>query len=348
MRSSEILGWLQETDPERVGELYLRADRTRRDTVGDDVHLRALVEISSHCRRSCTYCGIRVENRRLVRYRMTPGEVVAALEPAAALGCGTAVLQAGEDVGLTVSQLVEMVQRIKGDLGLAVTLSLGERPARELEQLRTAGADRYLLRFETSNGALFDQVHPRLPIDERPRLEVLQLLRDLGYEVGSGVMVGMPGTSFHDLARDLEMFREFDLDMIGVGPYVAHPDTPMGEAPNPLASDEQVPADAETTCKVIALARLLCPSVNLPATTALATIVPNGRELGLQRGANVWMPNFTPPEVRELYNIYPGKAAPQHPEVMRRHVHDALARLGRRVGRGAGDSPRYLARRRYA
>lgn len=344
MERSEILSLLREADPARIEGLFARADAVRRETVGDEVHLRALVEVSSHCRRSCTYCGIRVENRALPRYRMTPDDVVTSLVPAAEAGCGTAVLQAGEDPGLTVAGVVETIRRVKGELGLAVTLSLGERPRRELEAFRAAGADRYLLRFETSNQALFAQVHPALPVDEVPRLELLGTLRSLGFEVGSGVMVGLPGTSFDDLARDLELFRELDLDMVGVGPYIPHPHTPLGALSVPLPMDRQVPADAVTTCKVIALARLMCKTANIPATTALATIAPDGRELGLRSGANVWMPNFTPIALRERYNIYPGKAIPSHPEVRLDDVHSTLARLGRRAGAGAGPSPHFTAR----
>ncbi len=348
MNHSEILTWLQENNPRRVEELYARADQIRRDAVGDEVHLRALVEISNYCLRSCSYCGIRSPNRHLSRYRMSGKEVVGALATAAELGCGTAVLQAGEDPALTVAFVTEVIRRIKGELGLAVTLSLGERSPSELRAYRQAGADRYLLRFETSNRRLLARLHPPLPSDARSRLDILDELYELGFEVGSGVMVGLPGSSYDDLARDLTLFRELDLDMIGVGPYIPHPFTPMGARPRRLPDSEQVPSNATMSCKVIALARLLCPSANIPATTALATITPHGRDLGLQRGANVWMPNFTPHRFRERYEIYPGKAAPRHPEVLLASVHTALARLGRRAGVGSGRSPHFAARQRSA
>jgi len=345
---TEILTWLRESDTGRLGELFERADRTRQESVGDEVHLRALVEVSSYCRRNCAYCGLRASNHRSNRYRMTAKEVVEALVPAAGYGCGTAVLQAGEDPELAVSYFVDLIRRIKGELGLAVTLSLGERSSSELQAYRRAGADRYLLRFETSNQPLLDRVHPRLRSDRRSRLDVVRELHDLGFEVGSGVMVGLPQTSYDDLARDLALFRDLDLDMIGVGPYIPHPFTPLGANPNPLAPGRQVPSDVTMTCKVIALARLLCPSTNIPATTALATVDPDGRELGLSRGANVWMPNFTPRRFRERYDIYPGKAAPQHPEVVLAGVHTALARLGRHAGTTAGTSAHFAARQRSA
>ncbi len=348
MNHDEILSWLLETDPPSLAELYTHADRTRREAVGDEVHLRALVELSSYCRRDCSYCGIRASNRQQERYRLTADEILTALHPAVERGCGTAVLQAGEDPALSIAFFTEVIARIRSELGLAVTLSLGERTSRELHAYREAGADRYLLRFETSNTALLDRVHPRLPSDERSRLDVLRELRTLGFEVGSGVMVGMPGTSYADLARDLALFRALELDMIGVGPYVPHPATPMGTAPERLPDGEQVPNDATMTCKVVALARLLCPTANIPATTALATITPRGRELGLQRGANVWMPNFTPHRFREHYNIYPGKAAPQHPEVLLSGIHTTLQQLGRRAGTGPGPSPHFAARMRSA
>lgn len=332
---AEILRWLHENDPAQLEELWRRADDVRRAHVGDDVHLRGLVEISNYCARQCSYCGIRAGNRNLSRYRMAADEVVACAEQARDLGYGTVVLQSGEDDGLTLEWVAALVTRIKETTALAVTLSLGERAPAELHAWRTAGADRYLLRFETSNAALFKAIHPPRPGRALSRLELLRELRKLGYEVGSGVMVGIPGQTYDDLAADLLLFRELDLDMIGVGPYIPHPTTPLAAAA-PAAGD--VPADDLTTYKMVALARLMCPAANIPSTTALATInQAEGRELGLRRGANVLMPNLTPARYRTLYEIYPDKAS----------LHEAagggyadlpswLAAMGRRVGAGPG------------
>ena len=306
----EILGWLREEDPARLAGLYRRADSVRRASVGDEVHLRGLVEISNHCVRRCAYCGIAALNPGIVRYRMSRDEALECARKAHRFGFGTVVLQAGEDPALTGSWIAGLVKAIKAETGLAVTLSLGERSDHDLDLWRGAGADRYLLRFETSDRELYDRIHPSLPGVRSDRPLLLRRLRAMGYETGSGVMAGIPGQTWGSLADDILLFRELDLDMIGVGPYLPHPATPLGSgllAPAP--PEAQVTATEETTTKVVALARIVCPEANIPSTTALATLDPaHGRELGLKRGANVVMPNLTPPAFRVLYEIYPGKA----------------------------------------
>lgn len=366
MQRSEILRWLRETDERRLESLWARADAVRREHVGDAVHLRGLIEISNHCFRRCAYCGLRAENTRLERYRMTADEVLACAREAAELGYGTVVLQAGEDPAVTADWVADLVQRIKAETGLAVTLSLGEQDEATLRAWRDAGADRYLLRFETSNRALFDRIHPPRPGRRSDRLALLRVLRDLDYEVGSGVMVGIPGQTYDDLANDIELFRDLDLDMIGVGPWLPHPDTPLGAATdaagieglsegpsathlNPSIPPSLNPSPLNTelmTYKVVALARLVCPRANIPSTTALATLNrDSGREQGLQRGANVVMPNLTPPAYRRLYEIYPAKAC-LYEEPGRFHA-DLVRRIhavGRTVGAGTGTSLNWAVR----
>jgi biotin synthase len=307
---AEILDWLREREPKRLAPLYLRADAVRRERVGEEVHLRGLVELSNHCVRRCAYCGIAATNPSVTRYRMTHDEVLACARQALRFGFGTVVLQAGEDPALGERWVADLVRAVKRETGLAVTLSLGERSDEELALWRSAGADRYLLRFETSDRTLYERIHPPLPGIRSDRPALLRRLRALGYETGSGVMVGIPGQTWESLADDILLFHDLDLDMIGVGPYLRHPATPLGAGLHPSAShDEQVPSTEEMTTKVVALARIACPEANIPSTTALATLDPvRGRELGLQRGANVVMPNLTPPLYRSLYEIYPGKA----------------------------------------
>lgn len=305
----EILAWLREEDEARLEELWAAADGTRRRHVGDEVQRRGLIEISNHCARRCAYCGLRAANAGVARYRMEPGEILACARQAVELGYGTVVLQAGEDRAHTTGFVTEVVRHVAGETGLAVTLSLGERPLADYSAWRRAGADRYLLRVETTDPELFARIHP----GRATRWVILQCLRDLGYEVGSGVMVGIPGQSYDSLARDLEFFRAEDLDMIGVGPFIPHPATPLGRPGRPgfpsAPAGEQAPNSERMTCKVLALARLVRPDANIPSTSALATLDPErGRELGLLRGANVVMPNLTPPGYRALYEIYPGKA----------------------------------------
>lgn len=329
----EILRWLREDDPERLRPLWSTADLVRRMTVGDAVHLRGLVEISNHCVRRCGYCGIRAGSS-VRRYRMTHDEILACARKAMRLGYGTVVLQSGEDPGLTCDAVAETVHAIKAETPLAVTLSLGEREDEELAAWRRAGADRYLLRFETSNRSLYDKIHPSRNGERSDRLAILGRLRAMGYEIGSGVMIGLPGQTCEDLADDVETFRHIGLDMIGVGPYLPHPETPLGS--------EALPEwDRETmTYKIVALARLVCPGANIPSTTALATVNrATGRELGLARGANVLMPNLTPPRYREHYTIYPDKACLRETaEVCGGCIRGRIESLGRTVGVGRGDA----------
>jgi biotin synthase len=345
MQRSEILAWLREKDTDRLETLWQKADQTRRQYVGEQVHLRGLVEVSNYCVRMCGYCGLRAGNTSLMRYRLTDEEVLGCARKAVEFGYGTVVLQAGEDPALTRERIARLVRQIKAESALAVTLSLGEREEDELAAWREAGADRYLLRFETSNRKLFDQIHPPAPGREpKDRMDILASLRRLGYEVGSGVMIGIPGQSYDDLADDIEWFAKLNLDMIGVGPYLRHPDTPLGQS-NLLqaAEGEQAPPNELMTYKVVALARLVCPRANIPATTALATInTQNGRELGLQRGANVVMPNLTPVQYRAMYEIYPAKACiAETGEACHHCLTGRIRSIGRQPGQGRGDSANY-------
>jgi biotin synthase len=228
----EILGWLRENDSQRLAELWRDADRVRQEFVGGEVHLRGLVELSNYCVRLCGYCGLRAPNRKLERYRMTEDEVLECAQKAVQFGYGTVVLQSGEDPGLTCDWLVKVIRRLKAETPLAVTLSLGERSESEIAAWRKAGADRYLLRFETSNRVLYEAIHPPKNGEISDRPAILRKLREMGYEVGSGVMIGIPGQTYGDLADDIELFASLDLDMIGVGPYLVHPDTPLADPQN--------------------------------------------------------------------------------------------------------------------
>jgi biotin synthase len=355
---NEILNWLREEDTARLEELWRRADEVRHRHVGDAVHLRGLVEISNHCVRQCAYCGLRAGHKPLRRYRMTADEIFAAALDAVKFGYGTVVLQAGEDYAITADWMAGVIRRIKSETSLAVTLSLGERTDEELFVWRRAGANRYLLRFETSNRALFDAIHP--PLGNRPcdRIAILRRLRELGYETGSGVMVGIPGQTCESVADDILLFGRLDLDMIGIGPFIPHPATPLGggairgsgasrtrplkgRAPQPdpkPSQSAQAPNTELMVYKAVALTRLIRPDANIPATTALATVNKrNGRELGLQRGANVFMPNLTPPKYRRLYEIYPAKAClTGSGDACNACLSARLLGIGRHAGHGPG------------
>jgi len=340
----DILRWLCEEHNARLEELWAAADRVRRENVGDEVHLRGLIEISNHCCRQCGYCGIRAGNHSLERYRMTANEILKCAHQAVRYKYGTVVMQAGEDYGIETEWLTGIVRQIKRETPLAVTLSLGERSDKDLEIWKEAGADRYLLRFETSDQELYELIHPKFAGGFKNRLAVLDMLRKLGYEVGSGVMVGIPGQTYDTLAGDIETFRALDLDMIGVGPYISHPATPLGSGEwiRRVPPADQAPNTELMTYKTVALARLVCPQANIPSTTALATInKANGRELGLTRGANVVMPNLTPVKYRALYEIYPAKVCIDETSGQcRACLYARVQSIGRTVGKGQGSRRR--------
>ena len=341
MTREEILFWLKQEDAKKLEALWARADETRKARVGGEVHLRGLVELSNHCIRRCTYCGISADNKEIPRYRMTEAEVMGCVKKAGRFGYGTVVLQSGEDPGLTQAFISRLIRRIKDETPLAISLGLGERSVRDLTAWKKAGADRYFLRFETSDPGLYERIHPSLPRKRSDRLALLRTLREIGYEAGSGVMLGLPGQTYASLVDDLELFRALDLDMVGVGPYIPHPSTPLARHESihrSIAGKSQVPNTELMTYTFVALTRLTCPDVNIPTTTALASLNrETGYELGLSRGANVIMPNLTPAKYRVLYEIYPAKAAaPDTPEEFQAKLEGRLASIGRRVGKGPG------------
>jgi biotin synthase len=273
-----------------------------------------------------------------------PAEAILACAlKARTFGYGTLVMQSGEDYGIETEWLAEIVTRIKAETALAVTLSLGERPDADLAAWRAAGADRYLLRFETSDEKLYRRIHPDLSGRVSDRLALVRTLQELGYEAGTGVMVGLPGQTRAALADDIELFRSMDVDMIGIGPYLPHPATPLGrefERRTALGDwrPDQAPNTELMTCKVVALTRLVRPDANLPATTALSLVdKTEGRSHGLRRGANVVMPNLTPLGYRAKYEIYPDKASVHETaEAINEGIAQLLESLGRTVGTGPG------------
>ncbi len=329
--------WLRETDLDKLQQLWREADRTREKYIGRDIYLRGLIEISNHCVRRCAYCGINWERSNLERYRLNEGEIMEAVARAIDMECGTVVIQAGEDYGLAREFISYIIHRIKDSTSLAVALSLGERPMEDLLAWKQAGADRYFLRFETSDDGLYKVIHPSLKVGESPRqrLQLLCDLREMGYAIGSGIMVGLPGQSYASVAQDIALFRTLDLDMIGVGPYIRSMDTALGTGSLVIKDlgANQVDADELMTYKVIALARIVCPDANITSTTALATINRvAGRRLGLQRGANVFMPNVTPMEYRDSYEIYPRKKSDDTMDDIR----SDMELMGRRINGGHG------------
>lgn len=330
----EIVQLLNIQDDSEMKLLFQAADDVRQQNVGTDVHLRGLIEFSNYCKRDCMYCGIRKGNRALERYRMEPAEIVETAKQAYELGYRTIVLQSGEDDSYTCDVMCNIIRGIKQVADVAITLSIGERSYDDYRCMKQAGADRYLMRFETSNEELYERLHPRM--DLKNRLQCLKDLKALGYELGSGFLIGLPGQTVDDLADDILMLKRLDVDMAGIGPFISHPDTPLRNCAN---------GDLTMVLKVLAVVRLLMPDINIPATTAVGTADPMGRQKALQVGANVIMPNVTPMKYRRLYQLYPGKICiGEQPQDCRICVEGLIHSVGRTVGEGYGQSKKYLRR----
>lgn len=284
--------------PELAEELARRAVAERKRVWGTKVFARGLIEVSSYCVNDCYYCGIRRSNRQVARYRLSPERILACAEEGYGLGFRTFVLQGGEDPWFSDERLCDIVARVRSaHPDCAVTLSMGERTRASYQALHDAGAERYLLRHETANPLHYRRLHPPEMSFER-RMRCLEDLRDIGYAVGIGFMVGSPYQQPRDLAMDLKLVEEFGPQMCGIGPFVAHHATPF-------ASQES--GSLELTCYLLSIIRLIGPGILLPATTALGSIHPQGREKGIMSGANVVMPNLSPADVRKDYELYDGK-----------------------------------------
>ena len=316
-----------------LAALYARADAVRRERCGDAVPIRAIIEFSNVCANDCLYCGIRASNPAPRRYRMTPDEIIAAAKQiAAADTAGTIVLQGGETPGSGDSEIESILRRIKAEVpGLALTLSIGNRPRETYARWKEAGLDRYLLRFETSDPELFARLHPDCTLAER--LQCLRDLKSLGVQTGGGFMIGLPGETVATLADNILLCREFAFDMIGIGPYIPNPETPLGVRPNVYAGDPDM------YFRAIAVLRLVNPDAHIPATTAFDALFPDGRNLALQRGANVFMPNATPGPLRKNYQLYPGKPCIDEDAAdCALCVQTRLRALGRPAAKGPGHS----------
>ncbi|MCA6085818.1 [FeFe] hydrogenase H-cluster radical SAM maturase HydE [Candidatus Endomicrobiellum agilis] len=292
LNKREILHLL---DTKESDKLFSAADKVRKEHVGDKVHLRALIEFSNYCKQNCFYCGLRRDNSKITRYRLKPQEIISLAKNAANYGYKTIVLQSGEDLYYTIDKMSKIISEIK-KFDVAITLSIGEKTFEEYKAYRKAGADRYLLRIETTDEALYNKLDPGMSLQNR--MICLDNIKKLGYEVGSGIIVGLPGQTLESIAKDIIYLKSIHVDMAGIGPFIYHPNTPI-EKPegNPF----------ELSLKVMAILRLLMPDINIPATTAMETLNPNGRLIALQCGANVVMPNATQTEYRKHYEIYPGK-----------------------------------------
>ena len=305
--------------------LFKTADKVREENVGNEVHLRGLIEFSNICKCQCKYCGLRSGNRDLERYRILKDEILLYAKKAVNMGYKTVVLQSGEDEFYTADKLCEIIKEIK-KLDVAITLSIGEKSFEEYETFKKSGADRYLLRIETTDKNLYKKMHPNMSFENR--VACLYNLKTLGYEVGTGCLVGLPEQTTESLAGDILFFKDLNADMIGIGPFIPNENTPL--------KDEKG-GDFWLALKVMALTRIMLPDINIPATTAMETLNPNGRIIALQSGANVVMPNVTSTEYRAKYEIYPNKICiNENPEKCRGCIEGKIKSIGRRISNDYG------------
>lgn len=305
--------------------LLKEADDVRRKNVGDAVHLRGLIEFSNICRNNCLYCGIRRDNKWLSRYRMNEEELIETARRGADLGFKTIVMQSGEDKYYSAERMCRIVEAIK-KFDVAVTLSIGERTYEEYKAFKEAGADRYLMRIETTDKDLYHKLDPEMSWQHR--YECLQMLKELGYELGSGSMVGLPGQSVESIADDLLFMQELEVDMAGIGPFIPHQQTPLKDAAG---------GTLDLALRTMALMRIMLPDINIPATTAMESLHPQGRIKALQGGANVVMPNITEGEYRKLYELYPGKICVNDtPAHCRSCIGLKIMSIGRTIGQDYG------------
>jgi biotin synthase len=316
-------------DPAQTAELFSFADKIRKKHVGDGILLRGIVEFSNCCGNSCKYCGLNKTNTNLKRYKLTDREILNCIEQVANAGIGTVVMQSGEQTDLDAGWFAGLIREIKKSFDMAITLSVGERPYDDYAIWKEAGADRYLLKIETTNPVLYQQLHPGMSFDNR--LKCSRNLGKLGYQNGSGNIIGLPGQTISDIAEDILFFACEKFDMIGIGPFIPHQATELNDCS---------PGDVNMVLKTIAVTRITTKDTHLPATTAIGSLNGNDyRPAALTAGANVMMPNFTPQPWRQLYEIYPGKRCSTEAPGTCGPCMDIMAEaIGRTIDLSRGDS----------
>ena len=326
LTKDEIVYLLSLSDTEEIARLYLRADEVRKEFCGNDVHLRGIIEFSNYCEQDCLYCGLRNGNDNLDRYRMTGVEILETAKKISSAGIKTIVLQSGEDNFYTKDSITNLILSIKENSDVAITLSIGERGRDEYDEWRRAGADRYLLKHETANERLYSAIHNKQSLQER--LAHLKYLKQIGFQAGSGNLIGLPNQTLDDIADDILLCKEYDCDMCSFSPFIPSPDTPFNKVSQ---------ADLDITLKTMAVARIVLKGVHIPATTALSTLTEEGRKLGLTVGANVIMPNFTPDEYKDKYKIYANKKT-YNPIKYVEEIRVMIGQMGRKIGTDQGHS----------
>jgi len=307
-------------------ELYAEADRIRNQYVGDEVHIREIIEISNYCKQHCLYCGIQAQNKNVVRYRMNPDEIIERVRWSLPLGYRSVVLQSGEDDAWDDETVCRIIREIKA-MDLSLTLSFGEKSRETFKKYREAGADRYLLKHETSDEELYAYLDPGMSFANRIKCQ--KDLKELGFQVGSGIMIGLPGQTLDSIADDILLFHSMDYDMIGISPFIPHGDTIIGTSQK---------GDPALVRKTVAITRIILKDIHLPLTTAYSTLSDfEGKLEMLSSGANVIMPNITPMEYRDKYVIYPDKDSKDiEPFEYKKKLEALLKSAGRTIGTSYG------------
>lgn len=328
LNREELLELLENISSEDIDYLQEKAIQTKTKIYGNKVFMRGLIEFTNYCARDCIYCGIRKSNRSADRYRLSREQILECCQVGYELGYRTFVLQGGEDPYYSDERIIDMIKSIKAIYpDCAITLSIGEKSFESYNKFYIAGADRYLLRHETNSRHLYEVLHPDMSYDNRIRC--LKDLKTIGYQVGAGFMVGLPGQTNEDFVNDLMFLKELNPEMVGIGPFISQKDTPLSEEKS---------GTAEKTCILLSIIRLLLPEVLLPATTALGSIDKKGRELGLRSGANVVMPNLSPTDVRDKYALYDGKICTGDEAAHCRHcIEGRIRSVGFEVDMSRGD-----------
>ncbi|MBN1233747.1 MAG: [FeFe] hydrogenase H-cluster radical SAM maturase HydE [Candidatus Coatesbacteria bacterium] len=321
MDKEEVLYYLKSLE---TNDLFKKADSARSEFCGNKVFVRGIVEFSNNCIRNCKYCGIRRDNKNINRYRMTQDEILESVKKIDGSGLNSVVLQSGDDFFYTQKDICLLLERIKYDYpDMAITLSIGERHLEDYKEFRKSGADRYLLKHETVDNELYKFMHPNQSLSHR--LRILNYLRELDYQVGTGFIIGLPFQKLEDIASDILFLEDFQPDMAGIGPFISQQDTPLADAEN---------GSIEISLKTLALSRIVTRNSHLPATTALASIeTKNGHVNGLKAGCNVIMISFTPVDYKENYKIYDKRACFELEEVKR-----SIEKAGRVFSGEKGDS----------
>ncbi len=326
--NTENLAGLLNIPFEDSGEILTFADSIMREHCGKGILLRGIVEFSSYCKNNCYYCGLNIGNKNLERYRLNADEIFLSAKKIYDNNIKTIVLQSGEDDNFDWDIITYVIKKIKKDLDISITLSCGELEKKIYEKWKTAGADRYLLKIETSNKELYEKLHPKMSFDSR--IDCLDTLEDLGYQTGSGIIVGLKGQTLENIANDILFFADKDFDMIGINPFIAHSESMLKAHPN---------GDPHLTVKTIALTRIITKNAHLPATTALGSIGNSDlRVMALKAGANVIMPNFTPYEYRKNYEIYPNKRCLSEDENIMQYLKEMAEESDRTLDFSRGDT----------